>query len=68
MKGKDWQGLREMLLGKMCSGGMKKWREGRGEGGGPLVPEARRVERDGTCAGVGWKSEKKEADDATAPE
>lgn len=47
MKGKDWRGLREMLLEMMSSGGMSKWRNGRGEGGGPLVPEGRRVVVDG---------------------
>ncbi|KAL8280235.1 hypothetical protein RQP46_007349 [Phenoliferia psychrophenolica] len=43
LKGKDWRGLRDLLRGKMSSGGMQEWREGKGEGGGPLVTQARRL-------------------------
>lgn len=46
LSGKDWKGLSRMLKEGMASGGMAKWTKGRGEGGGPLVPKARRREVD----------------------
>lgn len=49
LKGKDWRGMRDLLKGRMSSGGMTKFRMGKGEGGGPLVPEERRVVVDGAC-------------------
>lgn len=55
LKGKDWRGMRDMLKGRMSSGGMTKWRMGKGEGGGPLVPEERRVVVDGqSFSSYGW--------------
>ncbi|ORY74101.1 kinetochore protein CHL4 like-domain-containing protein [Leucosporidium creatinivorum] len=47
LKGKNWEGVRAMLLERQAAGGqMGRWRKGKGEGGGPLVPEGRRVVRD----------------------
>jgi len=42
LRGKDWEGLNEMVLGRKSGGGWSKYREGRMEDGGVLCPFDRR--------------------------